>query len=99
LEKHAGELVGFIGLIVFASVLVPGVRAVFSGILVLLLIGLGIAVLALTGWAIYRHYRKQETEYTAAYLGTPSGSNTKEDRVRCVDSNRCNFTRVRLHPF
>lgn len=81
MEKHAGELVGFIGLIVFASVLVPGVRAVFSGILVLLLIGLGIAVLALTGWAIYRHYRKQETEYTAAYLGTPSGSNKKEDRA------------------
>jgi hypothetical protein len=79
LEKHAGELVGFIGLIVFACVFVPGVRAVLSGILVFLLIGLGIAILALIIWAIYRHYRRQETEYTAAYLGTPSGSGAQED--------------------
>lgn len=79
LEKHAGQLVGFIGLIVFACVLVPGVRAIFSGILVLLLIGLGIALLALVVWAVYRHYRRRETEYTAAYLGTPSSSGAHED--------------------
>src|ERR1017187_7021748 len=68
LEKRVGEVAGFIGLVIFACVFVPGVRAIFSGILVLLLIGIGVALVILIGWAIYRHHRKkQETEYAAVY--------------------------------
>jgi restriction system protein len=76
LEKRVGELVGFVGLIVVGCFFVPGVRAVFSGILVLLLIGIGLMILV--GWAVYRHYRKQETVDTAAYLGAPSESDVRE---------------------
>jgi len=69
LERRVGEVVGFVGLVIFACVFVPGVRAVFSGILVLLLIGIGIALVCLIGWAIYRHHReRQETDYAAVYL-------------------------------
>ena len=64
-------MVGFVGLLIFACLFVPGVRAVFARILGLLLIGVGVAVVILIGWAIYRHQRrKRETEFAAAYLGT-----------------------------
>jgi len=69
LERRVGELAGFIGLVVFAFFFVPGVRAVLSGIVVLLLIGFGVVFLSLIAWAIYRHHRQsEEADYATVYL-------------------------------
>jgi hypothetical protein len=70
LERRVGALVGLAGLVVFACVFVPGVGAVFAGLLLQIIV-VGVVVLALlaAGATYKRRRRKQEVEYQNAYLG------------------------------
>ncbi len=60
-EKLVSAAAGFVGLIVVACIAVPGVRAVFAGILQLLFVGIGISLVIFIGWVLFRHYRDAKT--------------------------------------
>lgn len=68
-ERQMGGVAGFVGLIIVAGFYFPGVRFVLSRFFVAFMIGLGVVLIVLIAWAIFRYRHKiQEEEYAAVYL-------------------------------